>query len=86
MTVETARDRVRLIIDREDAAYLSNTDIDGFVEMAVDEFAQQYYLSFETSQDSRDKLQNLVRSEMVAGTTSPQIDLESAGGEFWDVP
>lgn len=63
MTVATARDRVRLIIDREDTAYLSNDDIDGFVEMAVDEFVQQHYLIFETNQDARDKLQKLVVRE-----------------------
>jgi len=86
MTIEEARNRVRLIIDREDTAYLSDIDIDGFVEMSVDEFAQQYYLSFETSQDSRDKLQKLVRSELIAGTKSPQVDMESAGSLDWQTP
>tara|TARA_R110000850_G_scaffold60507_1_gene138811 strand:+ start:84 stop:698 length:615 start_codon:yes stop_codon:yes gene_type:complete len=78
MDVGGARDRVRLIIDREDTAYLSDADIDGFVEMAVDEFASQYYNNFEVNQESRDKLQNLVRSELIAGSSSPQLGLEEA--------
>jgi hypothetical protein len=31
--------------------------------MATDEFVQQYYMGFETTQDNRDKLQNLVISK-----------------------
>ena len=77
MTIEEARNRVRLIIDKEDTAYLSNTEIDGFVEMGVDEFVQQYYMGFETSQDNRDKLQKIVESEEIDSQESPQLDLSS---------
>tara|TARA_R100000951_G_scaffold44546_1_gene38061 strand:+ start:10985 stop:11656 length:672 start_codon:yes stop_codon:yes gene_type:complete len=54
------RDKIRQIIDREDTAYFSDTQIDEYVEMATDEFLQQYYSIFEANQDARDKLDSLV--------------------------
>jgi len=60
MDAGSARDRVRLLIDREDTAYLSNGDVDGFVVMAIEEFVQQYYGGFEVTQDNREKLAKLV--------------------------
>ena len=60
------RDRIRTIVDREDTAYFSNDQLDDYIEMAVDEFLQQYYTIFEASQDARDKLEKMVRTETVS--------------------
>lgn len=53
--------RIRQIVDREDTAYFSTNQLLQYTEMATDEFIQQYYNIFETSQDARDKLQKLVK-------------------------
>ena len=63
MTVDNAVLRVRNIIDSETTAYFSDDELKEFIKMSVDEFIQQYYMAFETTQDSRDKLQDLVISK-----------------------
>tara|TARA_X000001382_G_scaffold127105_1_gene114537 strand:+ start:182 stop:769 length:588 start_codon:yes stop_codon:yes gene_type:complete len=63
MTESAARDRIRNIIDSETTAYFSDAELDEFLKMSTDEFLQQYYTSFETNQDSRDKLADLVISK-----------------------
>ena len=60
------RNRIRTIVDREDTAYFSNDQLNEYIEMAVDEFLQQYYTIFEASQDARDKLEKMVRTETVS--------------------
>jgi len=60
MDATGAQNRIRNIIDSETTAYFSNAELDEFLEMATDEFLQQYYMAFETTQDSRDKLEKLV--------------------------
>jgi|TARA_B100000768_G_C11199876_1_gene341271 hypothetical protein len=75
MTDDQAVARVRNIIESETTAYFSNDELKEFIKMGVDEFIQQYYMAFETSQDVRDKLQKLVRSELIAGSTSPQLNI-----------
>ena len=62
MDATAARGRIRNIIDSETTAYFSDGELDEFIKMATDEFIQQYYMAFETTQDSRDKLQDLVVS------------------------
>jgi len=63
------RNRIRTIVDREDTAYFSNAQLDDYIEMAVDEFLQQYYTIFEASQDARDKLEKAVKTETVSFTS-----------------
>tara|TARA_R100000315_G_scaffold61924_1_gene41623 strand:+ start:160 stop:804 length:645 start_codon:yes stop_codon:yes gene_type:complete len=60
------QNRIRTIVDREDTAYFSNDQLNEYIEMAVDEFLQQYYTIFEASQDARDKLEKMVRTETVS--------------------
>tara|TARA_R100000030_G_scaffold100860_3_gene95030 strand:+ start:684 stop:1322 length:639 start_codon:yes stop_codon:yes gene_type:complete len=55
--------RIRQIVDREDTAYFSADQLNEYIEMAVDEFLQQYYTIFEANQDARDKLESLVKTE-----------------------
>lgn len=57
-----ARARIRNIIDSETTAYFSDGELNEFMKMATDEFVQQYYMGFEATQDSRDKLSDLVIS------------------------
>ena len=63
MDATGAQNRIRNIIDSETTAYFSNAELDEFMEMATDEFLQQYYMAFETTQDSRDKLEKIVTYE-----------------------
>ena len=65
MNGTSARNRIRNIIDSESTGFFTDDELDEFLEMATDEFIQQYYSAFETSQDSRDKLQDLVISKDV---------------------
>jgi len=62
--------RIRQIVDREDTAYFSNDQLLMFTQMATDEFIQQYYTIFESSQDARDKLEVLVKTETKSFTSS----------------
>ena len=84
MTVDNAVSRIRNIIESETTAYFSNDELKEFIKMGVDEFVQQYYMAFETSQDARDKLQSLVRSELIAGSTSPQLDITTPENDTTD--
>jgi|TARA_R100000655_G_scaffold63880_1_gene102388 hypothetical protein len=65
-TQDDMEERIRQIIDREDTAYFSDDQILLYLEMATDEFIQQYYNVFEASQDARDKIENLVVSETIS--------------------
>merc|ERR1711965_528879 len=58
--------RIRQLIDREDAAYFTDTELGKFLESAVDEFVNQYYGVFEINQEVRDKLQSLVAKNTVS--------------------
>jgi len=58
--------RIRQLIDREDTAYFTDTELGEFLESAVDEFVNQYYGVFEVNQEVRDKLQNLVNKSTIS--------------------
>ena len=57
--------RIRQIVDREDVAYFVDAQLLMYTEMATDEYIQQHYNIFETSQDARDKLQKLVVEDTI---------------------
>lgn len=57
--------RIRQLIDREDTAYFTDTELGEFLESSVDEFVNQYYGVFEVNQEVRDKLQGLVANKTV---------------------
>jgi hypothetical protein len=81
MTVDAAVLRIRNIIDSETTAYFSDNELKEFIEMAVDEFVQQYYMAFETTQDSRDKLQDLVVSKDQAFIDGTGVTIDSMDGD-----
>ncbi len=80
MDASDAKARIRNIIDSETTAYFSDDELTEFLEMATDEFVQQYYSAFETTQDSRDKLQDLVTSTDVAFVDGTPNTLSSIEG------
>ena len=75
--------RIRQIIDREDTAYFSDAQLLMYTEMATDEFLQQYYTIFEASQDARDKLEGLVKTETVSFATPFTKQLNSLSSTYY---
>ena len=70
--------RIRQLIDREDTAYFTDTELQEFLESAVDEFIHQYYAVFEVNQEVRDKLQSLVKTKTVTfSASSPHYSLST---------
>lgn len=80
MTVDQAVSRIRNIIESETTAYFSNAELQEFIKMGVDEFIQQYYMAFETTQDARDKLSDLVISKEQALRDSVPVLLTTLSG------
>ena len=84
MELIDAQARIRNIIDSETTAYFSDAELSEFLEMATDEFVQQYYMAFEINQDSRDKLQDLVISKDVSFIdTTPVVLSEMDGSDVY---
>ena len=81
MTESAAVLRIRNIIDSETTAYFSDDELEEFIKMSVDEFIQQYYMAFETTQDSRDKLQDLVVSVDQAFIDGTAVDIGTMDGD-----
>jgi hypothetical protein len=61
-TTANARERVRLILDRVDSSWLTNTEIDGFLEQSINEFVRERVNSFGANQEIRDDFGRFVRS------------------------
>lgn len=80
MELADAQSRVRNIIDSETTAYFSNDELTQFLRMATDEFLQQYYMSFEVTQDSRDKLQNLVVNDTIDINDNTPVSIDAMDG------
>ena len=81
MELADAQSRVRNIIDSETTAYFSDAELEQFLKMATDEFLQQYYMSFEVTQDSRDKLQNLVVNDTININDSIPASINDMDGD-----
>ena len=81
MTVDNAVARIRNIIESETTAYFSDAELQEFIKMGVDEFIQQYYMAFETTQDARDKLSDLVISKEQALQDSAPVLLDTLDGD-----
>jgi len=80
MTVDNAVARIRNIIESETTAYFSDAELKEFIKMGVDEFIQQYYMAFETTQDARDKLSDLVISKEQALQDSVPVLIDTLDG------
>lgn len=75
--------RIRQIVDREDTAYFSDAQLLMYTQMATDEFLQQYYTIFESSQDARDKLEKLVVTQTVSLATPFTKDLSTLTEDYY---
>jgi hypothetical protein len=82
MDTSDAIAKVRLLIDREDTAYLNDTDISGFILSAIDEFIQQYYQVFESSQDAKAKLGKLVSTTSITVSDASPYTLSTESDHY----
>ena len=78
MTNTVALETIRLLLDKADAPYFTDTEIQTFIKLATHDFVEQNYLRFETNQESRDNLRTLV----VEDTTSITSDIVAYPADF----
>ena len=58
----SARERVRLILDRANSPWLTDTEINGFIEMAINEYLRERVGMFGANQKIRDDFGKYVKS------------------------
>jgi len=58
----SARERVRLILDRANSPWLTDTEINGFIEMAINEYIRERVGMFGANQKIRDDFGSFVKS------------------------
>lgn len=58
----SARERVRLILDRANSPWLTNSEIDNFIEMAINEYLRERVNKFGATQQLRDDFGGFVKS------------------------
>tara|TARA_Y100000289_G_scaffold29478_1_gene29168 strand:- start:3261 stop:3857 length:597 start_codon:yes stop_codon:yes gene_type:complete len=78
MTNTVALETIRLLLDKADAPYFTDAEIQTFIELATHDFVEQNYSRFETNQESRDNLRTLV----VEDTTSITSDTVAYPADF----
>ena len=59
---QEAQERVRLILDRADSPWLTNTEINGFIELAINEYLRERVNTFGANQKLRDDFSKFVKS------------------------
>ena len=69
-TAAHARERVRLILDRANSPWLTNTEINGFLEMAINEYTRERVGMFGANQKIRDDFGGFVKSAIYSNTFS----------------
>ena len=57
-----AQERVRLILDRADSPWLTNTELNGFIELAINEFTRERINNFGSNQKLRDDFGQYVKT------------------------
>lgn len=73
MTNTVAIGMITLLLDKADAPYFTDAEIQTFIELATHDFVEQNYKRFETTQESRDNLAPLVvvdTSSITSATTA----------------
>ena len=58
----SARERVRLILDRANSPWLTDTEINGFIEMAINEYTRERVNMFGANQKIRDDFGSFVKN------------------------
>lgn len=72
MTNTVALSTIRLLLDKADAPYFTDSEIQTFIELSTHDFVEQNYRRFETTQESRDNLRTLVVEDTGAFTSATQ--------------
>jgi len=70
-SAQDAQERVRLILDRADSPWLTNTELNGFIEMAINEYLRERINTFGANQKLRDDFSKFVKSAVF---TSEPVD------------
>ena len=60
--ISQARQRFRLITDRSDSPWLTNAEVDGFIELALNEYVRERVNSYGANQEIVDDLGTFVRT------------------------
>jgi hypothetical protein len=60
MTNTEAIARITLLIDKADAPYFTDSEIQKYLELATEDFVEQNYKNFEVTQEARDNIRTLV--------------------------
>lgn len=61
-STQDAQERVRLILDRADSPWLTNTELNGFIELAINEYLRERVNTFGANQKLRDDFSKFVKS------------------------
>ena len=62
LSASDARERIRLILDRANSPWLTNSEINGFIEMSINEYVRERINMYEANQVLRDDFGGLVKS------------------------
>ena len=72
MTNTVALSTIRLLLDKADAPYFTDSEIQTFIELATHDFVEQNYSRFETTQESRDNLRTIVVEDTSVFTSATE--------------
>ena len=72
MTNTVALSTIRLLLDKADAPYFTDSEIQTFIELSTHDFVEQNYRRFEANQESRDNLRTLVVEDTTVFTSNIQ--------------
>tara|TARA_R110002167_G_C12686510_1_gene651978 strand:- start:1913 stop:2686 length:774 start_codon:yes stop_codon:yes gene_type:complete len=74
-TAAHARERVRLILDRANSPWLTNTEINGFIEMAINEYTRERVGMFGANQKIRDDFGGFVKNIVYSSTLTTEEEI-----------
>ena len=82
----SARERIRLILDRANSPWLTDSEINGFIEMSINEYVRERLNIYEANQKIRDDFGGLVKSVVFnnepLGTSEPADGTDFEGDVF----
>lgn len=74
----SARERVRLILDRANSPWLTDTEINGFIEMAINEYLRERVGLFGANQKIRDDFGKYVKSIVYSNVLTDNLEAPGA--------
>ena len=72
-TEAAARERVRIMLDRADAPYLSDNEINAYLEMAMGEYIRERVGKYDATQKLRDDLGEYIKSRVYVSEEAKDI-------------